>query len=222
MESRSEHAQPEQQAWKPTAYTPQAPGRMAHAESALGVGAVTSSVVCAQVRAQLDLLVENDGSLRPEAATALQVHMAVCTDCAREFREMQRIVNILEAMPLADLPRDFAPLVARRIQAAGLCDRVREKLQPLMDGDPGIGSEMTAALYGHLAVCRQCADEFARLRSMVNLLETLPPAELPIDYSRPIMRRIQESGLAPGLKEQNAVGPTFAASSSVSGEVAIH
>jgi len=236
MESRSEHSKPEQQAWNTTYFTPQPPGRASQTEPAVTPSTTTKSEICAQVREQLQLLLENDGSVRPETAAALYGHMAVCAECAREFEAMQRVVHMLEAMPMADLPADYSRLVMRRIQtgqntaaqavtvqSAGLCDRVREKLQPLMDNDPGIRPEMATALYGHLAVCSECSAEFAAMRSMVNLLETMPPAELPIDYSAQIMRRIQSGAFAvPAAKEQNTVVPTFAASSIVSEGVAAH
>ncbi len=236
MESRSEHSPPEKQTWNATYFTPQPPGTSVQTEAALASNQATISAVCAQVREQLNSLLENDGSVRPETATALYGHIAYCPDCAREFQEMQRVVNMLEGMPLAELPTDYSRLVMRRIQTGnappaqastvqnvGLCDRVRDKLQPLLDKDAGIGPELTAALYGHIAICKECASEFSAMRSMVNLLETMPAAELPIDYSAQIMRRIQTGGLAvPTTYEQMAAGPSFAASSIVSGGVATH
>ena len=148
------------------------------------------SEVCLQVREQLQALLENDGSIRSETATALYVHMAVCSECAREFEAMQRVVHMLEAMPLADLPTDYSRLVMSRIQAGyapvaqagtvqnvGLCDRVRDKLQPLLENDPGVPPELATQLYGHLSVCTKCSTEFSTMRSMVNLLETMPPLQ---------------------------------------------
>ena len=201
-----------------------------------GFGAATISPLCARVREGLNGLLENDGSVRPEAATLLYGHVAACADCAQDFEAMQRVVHMLEAMPLAELPADFSRLVMRRIQtgqalpteistvqAVGLCDRVRDKLQLLLDNDPDIRPEMATALYGHLAVCSECAVEFAAMRRMVNLLETLPSMDLPIDYSPHVMRRIQAGAVtvAPA-KAQVAPGPTYAASSLVSGGVATH
>ena len=236
MESRSEHSPPEQQTWNATYITPQPPGRAAQTEAAISQSAAMKSEVCLQVREQLQALLENDGSVRSETATALYVHMAVCSECAREFEAMQRVVHMLEAMPLADLPADYSHLVMRKIQTGSapvaqagtvqnvaLCDRVRDKLQPLMENDPGVSPELATQLYGHLSVCTECAAEFSTMRSMVNLLETLPPAELPIDYSMQIMRRIQTGEIAaPAAKAQAIVRPTFAASSVVSEGVATH
>jgi anti-sigma factor RsiW len=233
MESRSEHSPPEQQTWNTQYFTPQTPGAPAQTEAArrdvsapLGTA---NTALCAQVREQLQGLLENDGTVRPETATALYVHLAVCAECAREFQSMQRVVQMLESLPLAELPSDYSRLVMRRIQSrdvdavqsVSLCDRVREKLQPLLENDPGIQPEMISALYGHLAVCPECASEFAGIRRVVNLLETLPAVELPIDYSPQIMARVLSAGsvAAPPL-EVRAPGPTFAASSLVSEGVA--
>lgn len=238
MESRSEHSPPEQ-GWNAKYYTPEPPGKQANTEAATqdhSASPGTISPLCLRVREGLDELLDNNGSVRPEAASALYGHVAVCPGCAREFEAMQRVVNMLEAMPLAELPADYSRLVMRRIQtgqaplieastvqSVGLCDRVREKLHPLLENDPAIRPEMATALYGHLAVCAECSTEFAAMQRMVNLLETMPSMELPIDYAPHIMRRIQTDGMVVvPAKEQAAPGPTFAASSLVSGEVAIH
>jgi hypothetical protein len=241
MENRSEHSPPEQQTWNKKYFTPQAPGRPAQTEvvsqdAVIVPDATANTALCARVREQLQSLLENDGSVRPETAAALYGHVAVCADCARELDAMQRVIHMLEAMPLADLPADYSRLIMRRIQtgqappseistvqAAGLCDRVREKLQPLLDNDLSVRPEMASALYGHLAVCAECAAEFSTMRRMVNLLETMPSQDLPIDYSAQIMRRIQSGSVViTPAKEQAAPGPTFAASSLVSEGVATH
>jgi len=149
---------------------------------------------------------------------------------------MNRVVHMLESLPMAELPADYSLLVMRRIQrgkfaqrdastvqAVGLCDRVREKLQSLLDNDPSLRPEMTTALYGHLAVCPECSEEFSVMRNMVNLLETMPSIELPIDYSSQIMRRIQSGAVTiSDSKGTAAPGPTFATSSLVSEGVATH
>jgi hypothetical protein len=108
------------------------------------------------------------------------------------------------------------------VQAAALCDRVREKLQPLLDNDLSIQPEMATALYGHLAVCTECAAEFASMRRMLNMLETMASPELPIDYAPHIMQRIQAGDFATSMEAERRVapGPTFAASLPVSEEVA--
>lgn len=240
MESRSEHSPPEQQTWNAQYYTPQPPGKQTQTETAAQDATVASGAVsnerCAHVREQLQALLENDGTIRPETATALYGHLSLCAECAREFEAMQRVIHMLEALPLAEMPADYSRLVMRRIetgqgparevsvsQNVGLCDRVREKLQPLLDNDLAIRPEMATALYGHLAVCPECAAEFGAMRQVVNLLETLPPAELPIDYSAQIMRRIQADNLVGASAKETVVpGPTFAASSRVSEGVATH
>ncbi len=241
MESRSEHSQPEQQAWNTTYFTPQPQGGSAHTEAAtqdagLGSTASTNVALCLSVREQLQSLLENDGSVRPEAATALYGHLAVCSDCAREFEAMQRVVHMLEALPMAALPADYSRLVMHRIQTGynpemkpatvpveGLCDRVRERLQPLLDDDLAIGSQMASLLHGHIAHCPQCTAEFYGMRRLVNLLETMPSATLPIDYSPQIMRRIHAGEFHDAaIREPTTPGPTFAASSLVFEGAATH
>jgi hypothetical protein len=62
-------------------------------------------------------LLENDGSVRPEMATAITAHLAVCPDCAREYDQMQRVIARIEALPPAEMPMDFSGLIMQQIQA---------------------------------------------------------------------------------------------------------
>jgi hypothetical protein len=62
-------------------------------------------------------LLENDGSVRPEMATAIYAHLAVCPDCAHEFDQMQRVIARVEALPPAEMPMDYSGLIMQRIQA---------------------------------------------------------------------------------------------------------
>jgi hypothetical protein len=102
MENRFENSPPEEQGWG--AYlTP--PGL--HAQR---------TGLCADVCKLLPDLLENDGSVRPEMATAIYAHLAVCSDCADEFDQMQRVIARIEALPPAEMPMDFSGLIMRRIQ----------------------------------------------------------------------------------------------------------
>jgi predicted anti-sigma-YlaC factor YlaD len=62
-------------------------------------------------------LLENDGSVRPEMATAIYAHLAVCSGCAREFDQMQRVIARIEALPPAEMPMDYSGLIMQQIQA---------------------------------------------------------------------------------------------------------
>jgi hypothetical protein len=61
-------------------------------------------------------LLENDGSVRPEMATAIYAHLAVCPGCSHEYDQMQRVIARIEAMPPAEMPMDFSGVIMRRIQ----------------------------------------------------------------------------------------------------------
>jgi len=61
-------------------------------------------------------LLENDGSVRPEMATAIYAHLAVCPGCSREYDQMQRVIARIEALPPAEMPMDFSGVIMRRIQ----------------------------------------------------------------------------------------------------------
>lgn len=75
-----------------------------------------NEALCLEVRRYLPELLENDGSLRPDQAVALNVHLAVCTRCAQEFAQMQQVVMCLEELPVLDPPSDFSDQVLRRLQ----------------------------------------------------------------------------------------------------------
>lgn len=104
MENRFQHNSPEEQEGWGAYVTPPVYG------SELGK-------LCVDVRKLLPELLENDGGVRPEMATAIYGHLAVCPGCAREFDEMQQLVNQIEALPEVDLPMDYSSLIMRRIQA---------------------------------------------------------------------------------------------------------
>lgn len=71
-----------------------------------------------------------------------------------------------------------------------LCQRVREMLPHLLEKDGEIRPEMTRQVYGHLSVCAGCAGEFDEMQRVILLMEKLPPAEMPQDFSQIIMQRI--------------------------------
>ena len=257
MESRSEHAPPEQHAWN-TKYVapPQAAVRSSDhdiisdersksaAMSEVTIANPTRAEVCRRVREQVYALLDDvEATMRTETQSALFGHLAVCPECTEEYAAMQRMFSLLKAMPLAEMPTDYSRKIMLRIQTgqsgarttgntrtASLCIRVREKLQSLIETDPDILPEMAAALHGHLMVCGECSKEYKQLQSMVNLLETIPTAELPMDYSRQIMRRIQ-AGIATNpidtpvmavAKRNVSLDPSYAVSSLLNGETANH
>jgi hypothetical protein len=103
MENRFENSPPEEQNWGAYATPPTYRSRQ--------------TGLCADVCRMLPDLLENDGSVRPEMATAIYAHLAVCPDCAREFDQMQRVIARVEALPPAEMPLDYSGLIMQRIQA---------------------------------------------------------------------------------------------------------
>lgn len=96
---------------------------------------------------------------------------------------------------------------------SSLCVRVREMLPSLIENDGEIRPEMAQALYGHLAGCPGCAHEFDAQQRVVQLVESLGQAELPMDFSARIMRRIQSSPvpMADAPRPKDAAAPPFMA-----------
>ncbi len=79
---------------------------------------------------------------------------------------------------------------------ATLCVRVRVMLPPLLENDGSVRPEMAAAIYGHLTICPDCAQHFDDMQRVVALMEALPPADMPQDFSALIMARIQIQALS--------------------------
>lgn len=72
--------------------------------------------LCVDVRKLLPELLENDGSIRPEMASAIYGHLAICPGCARELDEMQQLAARIDALPQVDLPMDYSELIMHKIQ----------------------------------------------------------------------------------------------------------
>lgn len=129
MENRSEHIPPEQ-GWGAYATPPAYPSHKAYqsqeplrAEAELD-GETTlppQTSLCARVREKLQPLFEEDETIRPEMATAIYGHLAVCPGCSAEYEQIrymdQKLVALLEALPPMDLPMDYSRLIMQQIQA---------------------------------------------------------------------------------------------------------
>lgn len=99
------------------------------------------------------------------------------------------------------------------------CGTVRDNLQPFLENDGTIAPEMWSMINRHLAGCVRCAREYDTLRHLIAVLDALPPAPLPMDYSGIIMRRIQ-SEMKPYATE-TPPNPMQAASLPRGGEAAV-
>src|SRR5579872_4521143 len=114
MENRFEHLPPEEnQGWGAYATPPTPPGQQHNQQASQP----SSSALCARVRDSLPYLLENDGEISPQMATALYGHLSVCAGCAREFDEMQQVVHLVETLGQAELPMDFSVRIMRHIQS---------------------------------------------------------------------------------------------------------
>ncbi len=115
MENRFEHTPPEGQGgWGAYVTPPAVPGQQQNNAGATETQAQVG--LCAHVQDLLPALIENDGQIRPEMATTLYGHLAVCKACAREFAEMKRVIQMLAALPPAEMPMDYSGLIMSRIQ----------------------------------------------------------------------------------------------------------
>ena len=114
MENRFEHNPPEERTgWGKYASPPPVFG--ANQEETQYADPIQRNL-CVRVREMLPHLLENDGTIRPEMATAVYGHLSLCSHCALEFNEMQRVVAMVEALAPPELTQDFAPLIMLRIQ----------------------------------------------------------------------------------------------------------
>lgn len=117
--------------------------------------------------------------------------------------------------PPATPPRSQRPAEP----AVALCTRVRDILPRLLENDGDIRPEMTGQFYAHLATCPGCAREFDEMQQVVKMVESLQPADMPMDFSGIIMRRIRLEYA--DTRGGPIVRPTQAASSPVGGEAAV-
>ena len=113
MENRFENNKEERQEWGAYA-TP--PPILRQDLERLEVQQQPPATLCARVQEMLPSLVENDGTVRPEMAAALFAHLTVCPNCAKEFDEMQRMIAVLNTVPLHPLPMDFTGVIMQRIE----------------------------------------------------------------------------------------------------------
>jgi hypothetical protein len=95
-------------------------------------------------------------------------------------------------------------------------------LPALLENDGEINPQMASALYGHLSVCPGCAHELDTLQRVIQVVEALEPAELPMDFSARIMQRIQSRPAPAHAASDEAVVRPFVASSSASSADATH
>ncbi len=111
MENRYDHNQPEEQGWGGYVTPPGAPGRNSYRPNSQPL----ETALCQQVREMLPHLLENDGEIRPEMARQVFNHLSICAGCAGEYDEMERVILLMDKMPLAEMPQDFSQIIMQRI-----------------------------------------------------------------------------------------------------------
>ena len=118
------------------------------------------------------------------------------------------VSDIIEERELVEEQNLYAKSLS---QKSGMCLKVREKLQSLLEGEYELKPEMAMALQGHLAVCPDCAFEYEEMKNLVWLLKSMPMADLPMDYSKVIMQRImaQQESTANGVQTPVSSGGAF-------------
>ena len=117
MENRFENDRPEERLdWGRYATPPPRPGEKHNLPENEVAARQTATSLCDRVRDTLPALLENDGGIRPEMATAIRAHLSGCTDCTREYRQLQRLATLIEQMPLAEMPKDYSALIMRKIE----------------------------------------------------------------------------------------------------------
>ena len=114
MQNKFEH-NPEEEGWK-VPLPPHFTGGTERLNNTPPQDALRDNL-CAWVCEKLSDLLDNDGSVRPEQAAGIYAHLAICRHCAQEWEEMQSVVRLVEKLPPADPPRDFAPLIMQRLQS---------------------------------------------------------------------------------------------------------
>ena len=117
MENRFENDRPEErQDWGRYATPPPRPGEKHTGPENDVVSRQTVTSLCDRVRDTLPALLENDGGIRPEMATAIRAHLSGCAECTREYRQLQKLASLIETMPLAEMPKDYSALIMRQIE----------------------------------------------------------------------------------------------------------
>ena len=113
MENRFEQTPPEErEGWGAYATPPATSGHSPLSSSGqLGL--------CKEVRDLLPLLIEGGGEVRPEMVATVTGHLGICPTCSRDFKEMQRVVMLLDTLPAPQMVQDYSMVIMRRIQAQG-------------------------------------------------------------------------------------------------------
>jgi anti-sigma factor RsiW len=78
------------------------------------------------------------------------------------------------------------------------CPDVQMALEAYVDGE--LSAEQAASLKQHLAGCRECRIELARLQAVMAALETWPPVAEPVQLTDQIMRQVRSRPTPPAFR----------------------
>lgn len=150
MENRFEHNNPEEQGWGAYATPPSYSGYQNKQQQ----GSASQLDLCDRVRELLPALIENDGDIRPEMATAIYGHITICIRCSADYEEMKRVVTLLNLQLPVELPLDFSGIIMQRITLEIGPHRKGESVNPTQAASPIVSGESAA----HSAVPRVNSD----------------------------------------------------------------
>ncbi|MFN2586919.1 MAG: zf-HC2 domain-containing protein [Actinomycetota bacterium] len=68
--------------------------------------------------ARVELSARLDGETSPEAASALDAHLADCASCRLHARDLESVRRALRVQPADDVPEDLAPAIVRAVAGA--------------------------------------------------------------------------------------------------------
>ncbi len=139
MENRFEHNEPEEQGWGAYATPPSYSGYQNRQQ-----GSSSQLDLCDKVRQLLPALIENDGDIRPEMASALYGHITICIRCSADYEEMKRVVAVLNLQPQVELPMDFSGIIMQRITLEIGPHKQGASVNPTQAASPTVSGESAA------------------------------------------------------------------------------
>jgi hypothetical protein len=78
-----------------------------------------------------------------------------------------------------------------------MCSRFAEHLPAMLENSDGeMSPETLRAMYGHMSICEACSSMFDEHQRITALLDSMPMAELPMDFSGVVQRRIELNAIS--------------------------
>ncbi|MDH7602343.1 MAG: zf-HC2 domain-containing protein [Armatimonadota bacterium] len=151
---------------------------------------------CRKVNELLSALV--DGALDQKMAAAIEDHLSHCSDCSREMRIMQNLVQAAGEIEFVEPPQDLAHKIMSAVHmeqvAAERCESVAQLISSYVDDELPV--EQAAAVEAHAAVCSRCSNEIRALRKLTETVSALGFVEPPLELRERIAAAAGRSGSA--------------------------